>query len=348
MNEMNWEKLVPNKSDFKLISLEDIEPNPFRDMKRYPIDEEKLDALKASFQNDAPWKSSHWMVREHPTKKGKYQLHFGHHRYQALKDLGCKEWRFAVENVDDATMLKRMANENGETYANDADVAIETIYAIKKFLETELQKYPDYKTFMTSESAGHNFPLIDSMCSFRNTKKCLKPGGFGVGKETIYAFLGGDGVSQWSFWTIRTSLEVIRQPDKDPKVSKKAMSEFPTMSTRREFQLQVKKHGIPKDKQVNLAKKLKDKGKRQIQKAIRAAAPKTKDISQQMEEEFEGIVNQARLLEEIVLGFKAKCNDLEVKTLDGRGVEAGWFVLSSCVKEIVEFMKSFNGDSNET
>jgi len=339
--KMNWKKLAPSRSDYRTIELQDIEPNPFRDMSRYPISTVKLDALKASFKSDAPWKASHWMVREHPTEKGKYQLHFGHHRYQALKDLGCKKWLFAVDNIDDRTMLRRMANENGETFANDADVAFETIFAVKQFLEDEFHKCSDYKHFYSSEFLRVDFPTIGSEKSFRVLKGKCKEGRSGVGWRTIFAFLGGEGISQWSEYTIQEVLVLIRQPEKDEEVSQTALKSLPKLSERKQFQQQVKRHKIPKEKQVELAKKVKGQGRRKVKDIVQKSVVKPKTKTQQLEEEFDRIVLDTRNLEAKILGFQAECNALNITTLQGKSATAGWFAFISLAKEIGDFIKHF-------
>jgi len=343
MKKMDWIKLVPTRKDYKTIQLQDIEPNPYRDMTRYPISAIKLDSLKASFRSDAPWKASHWMVREHPTEKGKYQLHFGHHRIQALRDLGCKKWMFAVDNVDERTMLRRFANENGESFANDADVAFETIYAVKKFLEVEFHKCSDYNDFYAQECLRVDFPTIKTERQFRQLKGNCKKGKDGVGIRLIFAFLGGEGISQWSSPTIQDVLVLIRQPEKDAEVNTKALKSLPKLSERKQFQQSVKRHKIPKAKQVDLAKKVKGTGRRKVKETVQKNAPKTKTKMQQLEEDFDGIVLDTRNLETKILGFKAECNALQIHTLQGKSVGAGWLAFISLGKEIGDFIKQMGG-----
>jgi hypothetical protein len=68
---------------------------------------------------------------------GRVQIAYGHHRWKALKRVMnlTDMVDIPVKDLDDATMLKIMANENMESWALGPKVIDETIKVTKKFLD---------------------------------------------------------------------------------------------------------------------------------------------------------------------------------------------------------------------
>ena len=97
------------------IAVKDLEPNPYRNLKKYPLSKEKVAGLKTSIKENGFWGGI--LVREHPTKEGKYQMAFGHHRHQAMKESGytCADNTIVFKLTDD-DMLHRMFAENHDTW----------------------------------------------------------------------------------------------------------------------------------------------------------------------------------------------------------------------------------------
>ena len=89
------------------IAVSKIRANPFRRIASYPIDKAKVEALKTSIRETEFWDNI--LLREKPGKPGLYELAYGHHRLQALKELGIAEIDVPVKDLDDATMLRIMA-----------------------------------------------------------------------------------------------------------------------------------------------------------------------------------------------------------------------------------------------
>ncbi len=113
----------------KLIPLSKIKPNPFRDLTRYPIDREKVDALKASIETTGFW--GNILAREN---NGLVEIAYGHHRLIALREFHAKKPRAKVEliirDLDDEAMLKIMAAENMEQWGTSSTVEQETIRSV--------------------------------------------------------------------------------------------------------------------------------------------------------------------------------------------------------------------------
>jgi len=92
-----------------LIKLEDILPNKYRDLKTFPLNKDKVEVLKNSIKQTGWWDN---VIVRKSKKAGKYELAHGHHRLDALRELGEESAEFIVKDLDDETMLKMMLLEN--------------------------------------------------------------------------------------------------------------------------------------------------------------------------------------------------------------------------------------------
>jgi len=113
-----------------LIKLENIRPNPFRDLSLYPLSDSKVEALKDSIKSTGYWDNT--VVR---AVGDKYELSHGHHRLEALRQLGKTEAEFIVKDLDDAMMLKTMMLENlreGDTVSGERESIRSLVVAFGK------------------------------------------------------------------------------------------------------------------------------------------------------------------------------------------------------------------------
>jgi ParB/RepB/Spo0J family partition protein len=99
------------------IDLSRIEKNPYRDLEGHPLRQEQVAALVASIGSTGFWEGL--LVRPHPVRKDRYQLAFGHARWRAAQDAGIKRADFIVQNLDDDTMIRAMADENVTQFGRD-------------------------------------------------------------------------------------------------------------------------------------------------------------------------------------------------------------------------------------
>ena len=219
------------------IQVKQLEPNPFRKMQSYPIDKAKVEALKTSIKEKTFWDNI--LVRK---RGNKYELAYGHHRWVALKELGIKEIDIPVRDIDDATMVKIMAEEN-LNWSTSPAVMTQTILTAKEFLDAELAKYETFKDFRSGEIST---TLFENAGNFARTKKD------GVGRDTLAKFLGGN----WTGYKVRVALDIIKDKDLDQK----AVCEIPTMEQAKVFRSAVKQHKIPKPTQKKIAKKIVKEG----------------------------------------------------------------------------------------
>ena len=165
------------------VRVSDLYPNPFRNIEKYKIDRDKVQALKTSIEETTFWDN----ILARP-KNGGFEIAYGHHRWAALKDLGIDEVNIPVRELDDSTMLRIMANENLADWATTPAVINETIFAAKKFLDGELAKCTDW-----NHAQDFLNMIFASNSQFENCKKN------GVGQSTIKKFLGGN----WSDYMIQ-------------------------------------------------------------------------------------------------------------------------------------------------
>ena len=119
--------------------IEDIQPNPFRHMERYPIAKEKVEELRVSFRETGFWKNIVARLNE----DGKPEIAYGHHRLEALTleyNEGTKV-DLIVEDLSDEHMIKIMADENMDVWGSDFSVVLETINSV-------VQAYADGKILL--------------------------------------------------------------------------------------------------------------------------------------------------------------------------------------------------------
>ena len=124
------------------VALRDIVANRYRDIAHYNISDEKVETLIQSFDNSGFWDGS-LQARPHPTKAGKYELAFGHHRIEAAKRKGYATVGIVVAPRTDADMLRMMADENRDEFKHDALVAVETVsQVIEAYKRGEIELEP--------------------------------------------------------------------------------------------------------------------------------------------------------------------------------------------------------------
>ena len=218
-----------------------LEPNPFRKIDKYPFDKDKLKALEISIRETTFWDNI--LVRPHPTKKGKYQIGYGHHRLKTLNKLEIKDVDIPVRKLDDATMIQIMANENLDAWGMNPAVINETVITVKEFLDKELAKYNTYKE-LEKASFGNKQRFVDKY-NFDKLKK------HGVGADTIKKFLGDN----WLDWMIDSALSTLKA-HKEKKVDRKAVEVMPKLEHANKFKTAVQKHKIPVKSQKGLARQI--------------------------------------------------------------------------------------------
>jgi len=114
------------------VQIKDLKPNPYRDIKNYPIDKEKVQSLINSINQTGFWDNI--LGRQN---NDHVEIAYGHHRLVALQKV-FKPVDFVdipVRDLDDSMMIKIMANENDESWGTSPRIIDETVRVAKKFLE---------------------------------------------------------------------------------------------------------------------------------------------------------------------------------------------------------------------
>lgn len=244
------------------VKVEQIKPNPFRRIDKYPINRDKVEALKTSINETDFWDNI--LARS----SGKFfEIAYGHHRLFALRELGVKEIEIPVKDIPDGKMIQIMANENLQDWQQSPAVINETVHAAMDYLNGELEKCASLD--MTDKFISH---LFENAKSFSNAKRD------GVGRDSILKFLGGN----WKQWMIQEALEILKP---DSKVDRKAFEKFPTLTQARVFKDTAKTLNVPKQEQRRIANIISKEGtgKRDIPARV---ASLTADLRKKQEPVF--------------------------------------------------------------
>lgn len=125
------------------VEVSKLKPNPYRRIDEYQIDKEKVAELKMSISDTSFW--DNLLARKHGNE---FQIAYGHHRLEALKELKIKEIDIPVRDIDDGMMIKIMANENRDTYKANRSVMIETIKVARDFLREQIGKLDSWDDYL--------------------------------------------------------------------------------------------------------------------------------------------------------------------------------------------------------
>jgi hypothetical protein len=148
--------------------------------------------------------------------------------------------------LDDATMLRIMANENMTEWASNPAVMTETVLAARDFIDDELSKCKTWDDFRANKSIS---PIIETEPEYRSIK------GQGAGQKTILSFLGGN----WKQWMVQEALATISAIE-DKRLDKKAVESLKSMHAARAFRIAVDEHEIPIKEQREISLELQASG----------------------------------------------------------------------------------------
>lgn len=201
------------------VKIKDLVPNPYRDLNNYPMDENKVRSLTESIKQTGFWDNI--LARK---SNGKYQIAYGHHRLAVIRELfkPTDEVDIPVKELDDAVMIKIMANENMEAWTALPRVIDETVRVTKQFLE----EHPEEK----KKISAHGRLTI-------------------VGANMISNFLN------WNEQRVRYSLERLHLIE-DKIIDQQAIDSLPTERSARDFVKAVKETRLPIHKQRAAVEKI--------------------------------------------------------------------------------------------
>jgi ribosomal protein S20 len=250
------------------------------------------------------------------------EIAYGHHRLQALQELGIEEVDIPIKFLDDATMIQIMANENMEQWKMNPSVINETVKVARDFLNTELSKYESWEDVCGDKS------IITKLV--QDAKGWVKLRDQKAGRESILKFLG----KGWKQWMIQEALDTLN----DTEIDQKAIETFKSPSVAREFKKVVRNinkenpQKITKEETIELAEKVQkrisdNKGKGLGEKSY-ASTMKT-IVRQEVEEvEVEEVDEFTATLKDLTLEIESitsRTKDLKNKiaSFNGRLLEMG-------------------------
>ena len=242
------------------IQVSNLRANPFRRITKYPIDRDKIKGLKASIKETTFWDNI--ICRKVDSL---YEIAYGHHRLVAIKELGIEEVNIPVRDIDDAAMIKIMANENRDSWKCSPAVINETVWVVRDYLNKELAKYKTWEEMSTAgkNTSGH-FPKDEHRYGQLRIE--------GVGRETILKFLG----ETYQEWEIKSALNTL-DLHKSKFIDRKVVETLP-LSKGDRFKTAVIKSNIPRKKQAELAEELRvnEVPTKEIEEAVRDYGKKLK------------------------------------------------------------------------
>jgi hypothetical protein len=222
-----------------------IKSNPFRDIEKYPLNRDKVEALKQSIEETGLWKNAFCVRCIKEDKKDKYELVFGHHTLQAAKELGFKKIEVIVEdNISDEMMIKRMANENMEIWGPVTSTILETIGAVKEYIENELNKCESWELLNKFIKQLFKDDDYSGKGRFEQLKKD------GIGQTIILNFLG----KPWKRWQVQDALKIIN----NEKINISAVEKMGKLSEATEAAIILNEYDVDEEDQEEIVDEIKE------------------------------------------------------------------------------------------
>lgn len=201
-----------------LVSVADLLPNPFRNLKEIPIDEARIKELQPKLESSGFWNCMYGR------KFGKkIQIAFGHHRVEIAKRLKTKRIYMTVMPLSDGEMLRYMSDENT---GNNVDAALinNDVRKAKEYWDDKIAKFPMYKDFCLQDALGAE--LFENTKAYAAAKK-----GIGEDKLSIALNLSPN--------RVRAALAVTKAIA-EKVVSEKAVNILPSQEAQKVFTTAVK------------------------------------------------------------------------------------------------------------
>jgi ParB-like chromosome segregation protein Spo0J len=111
------------------IALDDIVPNPWRDMKLYPLDKDHVGELRKSINDHGFFGGVKGRRRN-----GKVELGCGHSRIEAARKAKLDNVQIFIDDIDDDGMLRLMTDENATQAGSNPGAVINEVAAVTRRL----------------------------------------------------------------------------------------------------------------------------------------------------------------------------------------------------------------------
>ena len=184
-------KIEVKSAPHRRVSVADILPNPHRDLKANPPNPEQVDKLLDSIGRTGFWDNI--VVRDHPSREGKYQLAYGHNRLAALKDrrVEVDTITIPVVNLTDWEMYCAMVDENETQAVITPTLVMENVGAGARLIEAFAKDATTAEEFLANfglTAAGGAKSIVGSADSFGRIKARIERGE-GPGGDVVMALI---------------------------------------------------------------------------------------------------------------------------------------------------------------
>jgi hypothetical protein len=165
------------------IPVEKIKQNPWRNLELYPINKEQVTRLVQSV-------NQHGFLGGVKARaiNGHYELACGHHRIEAVREIGLKEVIIVVEDMSDDTMIKLMCDENATQSGAIAAAIMNEVSAATKRIFGAIMRCEEPSEISEGSIISKLF-INKATQSFTNIKTALEEGN-GLGSPIIMQYLG--------------------------------------------------------------------------------------------------------------------------------------------------------------
>jgi hypothetical protein len=253
MKRYNIISITRSMKMVKNIPIEQLLPNPYRNLDEKYFKESVILELVKSMQDTGVWAG----IIARPKGK-KYEIAFGHHRLEAMKRLEIKEAPIDVqENLSELFMLKMMIYENGsgEDEGRETKVVIDEIGKAKNLLEKELKNINNWSELTSYLELRGIFKSKRAFDTWKGKNNPNKE----VGKDILTNYLGVPYLTN-----INNYIYLTNTDKKDVEIDLQAAELFVKPGHAKAFVKYVNDEKIEKDEQMPLAEKIIDR----IEKSI--------------------------------------------------------------------------------
>lgn len=261
----------------KSVHLSDLKPNPFRNIKAYPFQEDKLEALQESIEQTGFW--NNLVARE--GEDDALEIAYGHHRLEALRRTYDAEHVINIEvrDLSDEQMLKIMARENMEEWGSSAMIEMETVRAVvEAFAAGRIQlEEPHGKDISKGKARiAPNFkPIREDFSTSENIQKYYTTG-------TVARFLG------WTDKNGRAQMKVAYSLYALELIERGVLEQSDVADlTERQLREQVKEVRRAEKRKRKAAEHHKQRAKKAKKEAASAPTPEEREVAEAKAEHAE-------------------------------------------------------------
>lgn len=296
----------------RMIALDKLDPNPYRDLKLNPLNDEKIESLRESIDSTGFWDNGVQIRQVTIGKTITYQVVFGHHRVKAAKlQLGKKaKVSLTIVEIDDQQMLMRMARENNQVYNTSPAYDIESVTAaLRGYVDgkIELPKANGQGKNIKPETYGVTSNKSHSVTNLKTSRKGLE-NILGLHKNRVSEALA--------------AMEVISDDDNDV--------------TEKDYQ--GKTH--TEAKEINRDNRKSSKKKKAKKKKAKKELPDVNDLCLELRKEIVAIFNSGKLKTKLKEVAKHR------EYVDAEVYEGIITSLESLKKDVGTMIKRFKNNHN--